>query len=278
MKSMRRAWTASLISAGCAPIERERSSRQSARVSEPRKRGAGPHRVAWMLAISLLGLLLPKAVSADDGPRDWVVGLGPALFAEDTNQRQKTVRFGETERSDDTLDSRGVYNLNAWGLTKLGLLSHLWGGGGLAWYNKYTLQPSEGDEDERYEAGHLFQIYGQLDYQVPRLVGDFSLLMGARGGPLLLLSSGQLQEQLDELSDRGYGVWSTPRFGVFVAPHVGGSWPLTPRIALRGDLGVQFQRVWLFNARAEAAGITTQQQSLLSTTRTQLLLGLEVSL
>ena len=103
-------------------------------------------------------------------------------------------------------------------------------------------------------------------------------MVGLRGGGSMLFPSKDLREQIDGLERRGFDVWGGPSPGVYVAPLAGVRWPLTPRVALRADLSAQFSKLWLYSADGEAAGITSEANSELATTRTQLLIGLDFGL
>lgn len=248
-----------------------------------REMGHVPKRLVGSVSLCVAALSAASVCSdahAGDDNR-WTLGLGPAVFVEDTHRSQATTRLGETDRGDESapLDSRGIYNLQAWVLVPLwkqGWKKHLRGGGGLAWYSRYTL--TEGGEDASFEAGNLLQLYAQTEYLVERVVQSVDAVFGLRGGPLLLFASGDLQRDLDDLSDRGYSIWPTPRLGVFVAPHAGARYPLTPRVRLRGDVSLQLERLWLVRASARDGSITSEQRASLATTRSQLLVGLELSL
>ena len=66
--------------------------------------------------------------------------------------------------------------------------------------------------------------------------------------------------------------------GAFIAPHVGVVWPLNDRLSLRSDIGVQFSKIWLYNADAEDGNTLSEVDSHLNTTRYLLLVGLEFGL
>src|SRR5690606_18821944 len=102
------------------------------------------------------------------------------------------------------------------------------------------------------------------------------LLVGARGGPMILFQSRVLDREIEGLSQQGVSVWpAAPRLGVFLGPHVGVLWGFSERIGLRFDAGVQFAYLSLYSGESDVTG-TVERSATLTTTRFQGLLGLQV--
>jgi hypothetical protein len=209
------------------------------------------------------------------------IGLGAGFFMEDSEQRDEQLRGGQQTRDQEPRDweSASVYNIQAWYLRTIFTPGLRWGAG-LTWYNAYSLEDPESDneDEEPFVVGQLFQVGLQAEYEIQRIVSDLGLVIGLRGGGSLLFSSKDLRGQIEGLERRGFDVWGGPSPGVYVAPLAGVRWPLTQRISLRADLSAQFSKLWLYSAEGEAAGITSEENSQLNTTRTQVLIGLDFGL
>jgi hypothetical protein len=213
-----------------------------------------------------------------------VIGIAPALFFETTNRRdQRRVGGVEPEHRDpQEHSSMGHFNLQAWFLTQA-LFHHFRIGGGLAWYNNYklreALQDGEKDSADKHHAyGHMFQLWFQPEYVIPEVVSKLNVIIGLRGGANVLFASGEFGDQLDALERQGFNVWGMPRLGIFGGPQLGVSWPLAERVLVRGDVGLQFGKIWLYDVKAEAEGIVAERSAQLTTTRTSIGLGVEIVL
>lgn len=208
------------------------------------------------------------------------IGLGAGFFIEDSEQRDEFFVGGQEPRNQEPREweSASVYNIQAWYLRTIFTPGLRWGAG-LTWYNSYSLEePDSDDDDDAFVVGQLFQVGLQAEYEIERIVSDLGIVVGLRGGGSLLFPSKDLREQIEGLERRGFDVWGGPSPGVYVAPLAGVRWPLTQRIALRADISAQFSKLWLYSADGEAAGITSEANSELGTTRTQLLVGLDFGL
>jgi hypothetical protein len=213
-------------------------------------------------------------------PLPSVLGVGPALFFDDTDRiverRVNGQRDGQPDR--DALVSDGFLALQAWYLFPW-WLQRLRVGPGLAWYNAYTLvAPEEEDDDDRYHVGQTFQLFGQAEYVLTDIASVMDLMLGLRAGGIVVVPGQEVQDELDRMESLGFNVWPTPRWGAMISPHVGITWPLNKRLSLRSDIGVQFAKVWLWDVEAEESNILIESNSHLLTTRTQVLLGLEFAL
>jgi hypothetical protein len=209
-----------------------------------------------------------------------VVGVGPGFFSEETERVQDRhvngQRQGEVDREERVSD--GFVALQAWVLFPW-LFERMRAGGGLAWYNAYALAFEDEDrDDDLYHVGHTFQLFGQAEYVLVDIASKLDVFFGLRAGGLLVFAGSEVQDELDFYEQQGFDVWQTPRLGAMVAPHVGATWPLNARLSLRGDLGAQFQRIWLYDAEAEAGGSLIEVESHLATTRYLFLVGLEFGL
>lgn len=228
----------------------------------------------------------PKAASHAEpqGPKQRSqIGIGFGLFTESSERRDEAYvggqQFGNNNNDTVELESDAIVNVQAWYLRPIWIDGLRWGGG-VAWFNKYGVVEAddEDDDQEPYVFGHMFQVGLQGEYELERVASKLGVLFGLRGGGALLFPSGNLRRAIEDLDRRGFDVWESPQFGLYIAPMVGARWPLSERVAVRADLSVQFSKLWLYDAEGEARGITSEIRANLGTTRTQVLLGLDFGL
>jgi hypothetical protein len=209
-----------------------------------------------------------------------VIGFGPGFFFEETEIVSESFTNGDRDGDADREDrvSDGIFELQAWVLFPV-LLERLRFGGGIAWFNAYSLAfPEEDNNDDLYEVGHTFQLFMQGEYVLPNVASKLDVMFGLRTGGILAFAGEDVQDSLDSLEGRGFDVFPGPRLGAFISPFAGVIWPLNDRLALRSDIGVQFSKIWLYNAEAEAGNTLSEVNAHLNTTRYLLLLGLEFGL
>lgn len=209
-----------------------------------------------------------------------VIGFGPGFFFEETDIVQDRFvnggRDGEVQRDERVSD--GIFELQAWVLFPV-LLERLRFGGGIAWFNAYTLEfPDDEDNDDKYEVGHTFQLFMQAEYVLADVASKLDVMFGLRAGGIVTFPGDDVQDRLDELEQRQFDVIQSPRLGAFIGPHVGVIWPLNDRLALRCDASIQFSKIGLYDAEAEASGTLVEVNGHINTTRTLVLLGLEFGL
>lgn len=215
--------------------------------------------------------LTAKASSHTHAQLRPVIGVGPAFFWEDTDRRTENDQGGVffNREEEEQLDSDGFVSLQAWGLFPM-FFRGAYLGGGIGWYNKYAIKPADQDEDDEdsYEIGQMFSLAVQAEYLVPEVISKLNVMVGLRGGGLVAFPGGELLSELEGMDKSGYSVTpDLPRIGGFIAPHVGVSWPLSPKLRIRTDVGAQFSSLALWDGSAEAAGITSKRSSGLKTLR-----------
>jgi hypothetical protein len=213
------------------------------------------------------------------------IGLGVGFFTESSERREEAFvggqEFGNNNDEPPELESDSIFNIQAWFLQPLLIRGLRWGAD-VAWFNKYAVveaEPENEDEEQiPYVFGHMFQLGLQGEYEIERVASKLSIVFGLRAGGSLLFPSDDLRARIDDLDRQGFDVWESPQLGAYIAPLAGVRWPLSERVAVRADLSVQFSKLWLYDAEGEAGGITSETRASLSTTRTQLLLGLDFGL
>ncbi len=214
-----------------------------------------------------------------------VVGFGPGFYFEETTDiDSSTINGSEQAAQRQDVVSDSFFSLQVWSLFPM-FSERVRVGGGLAWFNKYTVYPEEVEEpedDDYIEYGHMFQVFFQGEYIIPRAVSKLDVLFALRAGGILVFPGGGTSQDLgptiDDLDRVGYNVWPGPKGGGFVAPGLGGLWPLTDDIDARFEGSVQFGKTWLINAEAEGGGSLLEREKVLNTTRYVLLIGLELGL
>lgn len=210
-----------------------------------------------------------------------VLGIGPAFYWEDTDRVQDRFVNGQRDQQSDreASVSNGILALEAWYLTPW-WLKQLRVGPGLGWYNDYTLKP-KGDNNnngDNYHVGQMFELYAQAEYVLIDMLSKMDVLLGLRAGAIVVFPGNDVQDEINRYKAEEYDVWDSPRPGAFIGPHFGVEWPLNDKLSVRSDLGIQFAKIWMFNAQAEAGGSLIEVKNSLITSRTQLLLGLQFGL
>ncbi len=214
-----------------------------------------------------------------------VIGFGPGFFWEETTDidTQRANGSQESETREDVV-SDGFFTLQLWTLVPM-FSERVRVGGGLAWFNKYTVLPADEEDpndDDYVEYGHTFHLFGQGEYIIPRVIAKASILFGLRAGAIVVFPGGSadrdLGPQIDRRKNEGYSIWPGPKGGAFAAPAIGALWPLNDKINARFDASIQFAKTWLINAEAEAGGSLLERERILNTTRYMFLFGLELGL
>jgi hypothetical protein len=238
----------------------------------PRRGAFVPSLFLGALALLASGLVAPSARAEGN-----IIGFGPGFFWDNSERRNEAEPDTGGFESAQELESEGYVNLQLWYLREAAAGRLLWGGG-VAWYDNYSVVPVGEDQDNEPEQyGNMFQVYAEGDWLVP-LAGKFDLMLGARLGVLTLFQSRDLEREVDEQAFLGFSVYpKLPRMGLFIGPHVGALWSFTERVGLRADFGVQFASLQLYSGSAEYEGRSFERSATLSTTRKQVLLGLQVN-
>lgn len=209
-----------------------------------------------------------------------VIGVNTGLFFEDserTGEEQTSVQVEDEtfEYISDGFLSGGIYYLGAWS-------DQLRIGGGIQYYGKYIgeiVPEEELDEDEDpelFEFGTLLEVRALLEYLFP--AGVFDLGLGAVVGIPVLFPDGDFKDEIDRLQDQQASVWSLPRIGFLIGPRVTGIYHYSEYLSFRLDIGVIWERIWLFNTSEEVQGIPFSKTWTSKILRTEFALGLEVKI
>lgn len=227
-------------------------------------------------------LLLPSAVAAQT-----VVGLGVNGFFEDSklNGTQQIA----VQENDESYEYRsdGFLTGSVWFL--LQLAERLRAGSGLEYYGTYASMTKCDDEErdcddpdnpfepDRYEFGKLLEFYGRFEYVVPT-TPSVDLILGTVFGVPLLFPSGDLADEIDSLQEQGASVLGLPRIGYLIGPDIGARWKYSDHLALRGDLMVKWEQIFMFRTTQNIDGISFRKTWTTGTLRYELGVGIEVNL
>ena len=222
--------------------------------------------VAVCAAVTTLGV---AAAAAQAGPE--VVGLSVDVYGESSglNGHQNL----DVMESNESFDyGAGPFALRTW--VKFPWKTRLQWGAGLAWRGRYS---AELENDQAFVFGQLTELYGQIDYGIPfhkKWTANFS----GRVGLATLFPEGDFSNEIERLQDGDVGVWSGPRFGWLIGATAGVRYPLTKRITLVGDLGLEAERIYLFHTQDTVGDVHVEKSWRNEVTRVSVSFGMEVGL
>lgn len=240
----------------------------------------------WLsaLGISSVAHTAPRAKKVCVVPSGQSIGVGVGYFFEKTERRdEREQKFEDiagtplqTNQTQDFVNDSALA-IEAWWLTPMWWDALRVGGGG-TWVRDYSLLDADEDDDdaEGDVQGQLFRIFGQAEYGLFDVVSELDVSFGLRAGVSILTYGDSLRAELDQRPQ--FDEPLLPSIGVFVTPRLGAAWPLNDRLRLRGDVGADFAKQWLYSLEASDGGVQTSESAVLSTSRTFITLGLEFSL
>ncbi len=224
-------------------------------------------------------VLMAHPATAAAQARD-VIGVGASFFFEDSQldaEEQLSVQVNDEsfEYVSDGFLSGSLYYLSAWN-------ENLRLGGGIQYFGTYIAEEvpeEELDEDEEpptYELGTLVELRAMIEYLFP--AGVFDLGIGAVAGVPILFPDGDFKEEIERLQDEQAGVWNVPRIGFLVGPRISGIYHYSEYLSFRADIGIVWERIWLFNTSEEVQGTPFSKTWTSKILRTEFSLGLEVKI
>lgn len=224
---------------------------------------------------------LPATASAQT-----VIGLGAKGFFEDS--RVNGTRQIAVEEVDESWEyrSKGFLSGSLWFL--LQLTDRIRVGSAIDYYGTYTSMTkcdrAERDctdfEPDPFEFGKLLEFYGRFEYRVPA-TDRVDLLLGTVFGVPILFPSGDFREEINTWQEQGASVLGLPRIGYLLGPDIGARWKYNDHLAVRGDLMVKWEQMFLFRTRQNIGSeppIAFRKTWTTGTLRYELALGVEVSL
>lgn len=192
-----------------------------------------------------LMMLAPATALADS---NLIIG-GTSYYESSTMEGEETVSVQERDQS---FDYRNSNFLSA----RLSYLrphtENIYFGAGLDLIGTYrgTIIEEDGPDDppERYEFGPLLEATALVEWRIP-LTDDYSAALGSQIGLASLFPRGDFADEIRDLQDQDVRTWKIPRLGASAGVHTAFLWHFDDRIALRTDLGVQWQNIFLFRSR-----------------------------
>jgi hypothetical protein len=198
------------------------------------------------------------------------VGLGLDLFGE--SGRMSGGQWINASHREESFDYSSAKFLSASAWLLFAKSERLRLGPGVRVFGNYAA-----GGDRAFGFGVLTEALALAEYGLP-VYERFELVLGARGGIAVLLPGGGLSDEISRLRTEGAGVWNVPRFGWVGGLSAGGRRQMTERIALRADLGLQMERLYLFATDQEVEGLHFQKNWTTKALRLGFTLGAEFSL
>ncbi|RAL22850.1 hypothetical protein DL240_08130 [Lujinxingia litoralis] len=155
-------------------------------------------------------------------------------------------------------------------------------GGGIDFIGNYRANVLDEDgqpEDpiEVYEFGPLLEVMAHAEWNIG-ITERIDLGLGAQVGLVGLFPRGDLRAEIRELQDQDVNTFMLPRLGWSAAPQVLATYRFDERLALRADVGVQWQSIWIFNTEQNVNDVAFRKKWTAGTMRTRVGLALEVRL
>lgn len=206
--------------------------------------------IALVLAASVLLLGAPSAHADADSTHTLLIGL--ESYIDDATDRTELSLGMLQNDQDETEVGRGLVSGSISLSYLLGLTSNFRFGGGARYFGSYRFEEDEQDDDEAEGIliGRLFEFYARAEYLLG-LDSELHLVPAIEVGMPMLFPSGTLQTELDELETTGYSVNSLPRIGYFFGGELGARYQLESWFALRGGLGVFYEKLILYDATTD---------------------------
>jgi hypothetical protein len=227
-----------------------------------------------------LVLSAPGAVAAQS------IGVGVQAHSDDISLKgQQRIATGAPQDEDQDLISDGTFSASLWYLKQIS--EQLRAGAGLRYYGTYGGLPADeearttadGSAVDPYVLGTLLEVYTQVEWILPvaeklRIDAVFGMQFGAQ----VLFPGGDFADQIAALQEQGAGVWDVPHVGFLFGPQVGARWRVTDRLSIRLDVGLRYNKLFLFNTEEENDGIAFKKDWTLNVLRTDVGLGVEINL
>jgi hypothetical protein len=232
--------------------------------------------------VPLLFVLVAMSLSSNAAAQT-VVGVGANAFFEDS--KLNGIQQIAVQENDESYEYRsdGFLTGGFWFLFQMS--DRIRVGSMIDYYGTYAsltkCQENQCDnpdfEPDRFEFGKLVEFFGRFEYGVP-IAQDADLILGTVFGLPILFPGGDLGEEIDSLKDQGAAVLDVPRIGYLVGPDLGGRWAYSEHLAIRGDLMVKWEQIFMFRTTQSIDGISFRKNWTSGTLRYELGLGIEVTL
>ena len=188
--------------------------------------------------------LAPSDAAADS---NLIIG-GSSYYESSTMEGEEVVSVQERDQSFD------YRNANFWSARLIYLRpqnENIYVGAGLDFIGTYraTIVEEDGPDDppERYEFGPLLEASGMAEWRIP-VMDEYTVALGSSVGIAGLFPRGDFADEIRDLQDQDVRTFMIPRLGLNAGVHTAFVWHFDDRIALRTDLGVQWQNIFLFRS------------------------------
>lgn len=233
----------------------------------------------WLPLAALLLCAVAAVGWRADARAELIVGVGGQLFFDDVDLvGERKVAVLSTDEG-YAASSDGMLSGALWALKGVG--DGLYVGGQVQYFGAYTTVPDDArDNDDRVKAfGHWLELSGRGEWMMD-VMPEVSVGLGAQLGLVMLFPGDDFEKEIDALQDQGAGVSSagTPRLGYLIGPNLAARWRLMSPLALRLDLGMKWEQVFLFKTEEKIGGIPFRKDWQLDLLRYEVGVGLEVVL
>jgi hypothetical protein len=242
----------------------------------PASRHTGSRRRSWWAAVALACAIwaCPALAHAQRA-----AGAGVGLYLE-RGELIGEEQIGPQEPRDESFTFRNSNFLTGsmWILFDAPLGLRI--GGGARFYGNWNVrerdQDNSGDNDDPpIGFGKLLEVDSRVEWLLD-VTDAVGITFGLHTGLATLFPGGRLRDEIDRLRDQDVSVWRVPRLGLTVMPLVGARWQFLELLAARADIGVRYERLWLFATTDDVSGVAVRKRWAVDTVRYELNLGLEV--
>ena len=143
-----------------------------------------------------------------------------------------------------------------------------------------TLLDEDGEPDdppEHYEFGPLLEGVAMAEWRID-IADDYTVGVGGQLGIGALFPRGDFADEIRDLQDQDVRTWRVPRPGWSIGAQTAFMWHLDERIALRTDLGVQWQNIFLFRTSQTVDDVEFEKRWTTGTLRGRLGVSVQITL
>jgi hypothetical protein len=207
---------------------------------------------------------------------DIYIGIGAQAFFDDVDLTgERKVAVLTTDES-YAASSDGLLSGSLWFLAPV--WKRFYAGGQVQYFGTYTTLPEdEREDDDRVKKfGSLLELTGRGEWLID-IDSSLSVGVGGQVGLVMLFPSDDLEAEIKELEEQGASVAGagTPRLGYLVGPVVSTRWKFHERVALRGELSMKWEQIFIFKNDEKIGGVPFRKDWQLDLLRYEVGLGLE---
>ncbi len=220
-------------------------------------------------------LMLPLSASAES---ELTIG-GTAYYESATMDGEESVSLQD---SDESFDYRNANFLSARLMYLRPYTDDIYIGVGADFIGNLrgTLLDEDGEPDdppEHYEFGPLLEGLAAAEWRVG-LTDETGLALGGQLGVGALFPRGDFADEIRGLQDQDVRTWRIPRLAGSIGASAAFLWDIDDRLAVRTDLGVQYQNIFLFRTNQTVDDVEYSKRWTTGGLRTRLGLSLQIRL